>query len=89
MGAAHEKDVVLVGKGRSLVIDHIQRKKNPTAFLSHFLSSSLRKNPAERMNYLELMVSAKPFLLVFIAVRFKSQMHGPVGPRKWDNRARG
>ena len=32
------------------------------------------------MNYLELMVSAKPFLLVFIATRFESQMNGPAGP---------
>lgn len=34
------------------------------------------------MNYLELMVSVKPLLLVFIATRFKSQMNDPAGPRK-------
>lgn len=34
------------------------------------------------MNYLELMVSAKPFLLVFIATRFKSRVNGPAGPGK-------
>lgn len=79
-----KKDVMLVGKGRSLVTDHIQQKNDPTAFLFHFfiLSSSLRKNPAERMNYLELMVSAKPFLLVFITTPFKSEMNGLAGPRK-------
>lgn len=27
MGAAHEKGVMLVGKGRSLVIDHVTGKK--------------------------------------------------------------
>lgn len=41
--------------------------------------SSLRKNPAERMNYLELMVSVEPLLLVFIPVHFET-------PSKWSSR---
>lgn len=58
------------------------KEEDPTAFLSHFFSpSSLRKNPAERMNYLELMVSAELFLLVFIP-NFETQISGPAG--KWD-----
>lgn len=58
------------------------KEKDPTAFLSHFFfPSSLRKNPAERMNYLELMVSAELFLLVFIP-NFETQISGPAG--KWD-----
>lgn len=63
MGAAHKKDVMLLGKGRSLVIDHIQPKKKKILqpFSPILLSSSLRKNPAERMNYLELMVSTNHF----------------------------
>lgn len=59
------------------------KEKDSTAFLSHFLfPSSLRKNPAERMNYLELMVSVELFLLVFIP-SFETKISGPAG--KWDN----
>lgn len=55
------------------------KKKILQPFSPIFLSSSLRKNPAERMNYLELMVSVKPFLLVFIAMCFQKS-------NKWSRR---
>ena len=48
MGAACEKDVMLIGKGRSLVIDHTgekKKKRDPTAFLSHFFVFQLKKEP--------------------------------------------
>lgn len=76
MGAAH-------GKGRSPMTDHIkQKKKILQPFCLFFFPSSLRKNPAERMNYLELMVSAELLLLVFIP-SFETQVSGPAG--KWDS----
>lgn len=32
------------------------------------------------MNYLELMVSVEPVLLVFIPTHFQNEMNGPAGP---------
>lgn len=83
MGAAHGKHFILGGKGRSPMTDHVQQKKKILQPFSpfFFFPSSLRKNPAERMNYLELMVSAELFLLIFIP-NFETQINGPA--EKWD-----
>lgn len=43
-----------------------KERKDLTAFFFLPPPFSLRKNPAERMNYLELMVSLGPSLLAFI-----------------------
>lgn len=67
MGAAQGKHFMSGGMGRSPMTDQVQQnKKILQPFCIFFFPSSLRKNPAERMNYLELMVSAKLFLLVLI-----------------------
>lgn len=58
-----------------------RKKRSYSLSLPIFFPSSLRKNPAERMNYLELMVSAELFLLIFIP-NFETQINGPAG--KWD-----
>lgn len=56
-----------------------KRKKilQPFSCVFIFFLSSLRKNPAERMNYLELMVSAELFLLALVPLLKHFGIKGP------------
>lgn len=77
--------------GKSHPIDPIQRRGcegkkkkkkrkkilQPFSCVFIFFLSSLRKNPAERMNYLELMVSAELFLLALVPLLKHFGIKGP------------
>lgn len=78
------------GKWRSHPTDPIQkrgcegkekgkkkREKRSYSLSLVFFPSSLRKNPAERMNYLELMVSAELFLLASVSLLKHFGVKGP------------